>query len=898
MVQFNRIEFPYELKARFNSYITTSFDDSMTVEMQLRVLIQWIKKGIELTNEQSEFIEKFDKEFTEKINNFIIEVQNDLENQNNVIESFKQEVQNWIDNFETWVKEQGLEQYIQDALNELEESGRFSEMILKATELFGDIATFRPFDKLIIDKIKNEFSERGGINIKEFGVIADGVTDDTLAFQKALDSGVDLIFPEGEIIYITDTLYMTKDVQYLAYNTTIKTDKPLDPMLWYGAKKAPFYVKDTRLEGKLVLDGQLIAKTGLKMVNIRADIIDGVEVFNCVNKQFEVTRDRTNTTNDPSLTQVELHNVKALLRSPYDYNTMTDIDPIGFSIDADDCFFTNLYGVHQTTFIQNKGNNTFIRGHAWLLNKDQIKKSIFFDCYNGSDISHFFADTYATEYYIRKQVDLRLTSCRDFANQSFYPLNSIAKKELAIPTVFYFENSDSKNSTIRATNSNFNGLIDGGGYLTNSNEYNATLKFVNCTQSNLYNTTLTETERFQMTENWEHGTIISTEGLRYTPKKDQIASVTIQPLTVYAEDMSGDFLEGNGRWYKKNSNASLTYANNILTVDGTGSIKFGCGLQNQVNKTVYFIRYRIKCTKNVVLKVVNQLDGVSVAPDHIIEARDGWHEDCYIFEFDQQLNPLTIEFNFDVQDTTGTNKIELTELTLFDVMKQKIGYMFETMQDLSDRLMEIGYVLKSRTLPIPENQDFIIKSIPVNYGCRIIANEYSSLYDYTAYRTLEGLVVTGKTGNNPYKKFIRVYGLDQSARYRGSVKHFTRGTIKKLVTTQSFPSSNVFSDDIKVDGVWNSIHFWYKDKVKSTPITRSSTKISYEKLLSSNENIAGNSFIIEEDFVTSLSNPVVYSTPYMKKGAGYFKLPLFKDGSIIVQSGGGGFVGVEVLVSE
>lgn len=63
--QFNKIEgYPPELVGRLNSFIVTEFDDSMTVEMQIRSLIKWIKENIKLTSEMvdylNEFIEKFD----------------------------------------------------------------------------------------------------------------------------------------------------------------------------------------------------------------------------------------------------------------------------------------------------------------------------------------------------------------------------------------------------------------------------------------------------------------------------------------------------------------------------------------------------------------------------------------------------------------------------------------------------------------------------------------------------------------------------------------------------------------------------------------------------------------------------------------------------------------------
>lgn len=56
-----------ELKARFNSFVVTAFDDSMTVEMQLRALVKWIKKNIELTNEMVDYLNKFIDQFDENL---------------------------------------------------------------------------------------------------------------------------------------------------------------------------------------------------------------------------------------------------------------------------------------------------------------------------------------------------------------------------------------------------------------------------------------------------------------------------------------------------------------------------------------------------------------------------------------------------------------------------------------------------------------------------------------------------------------------------------------------------------------------------------------------------------------------------------------------------------------
>lgn len=82
MKQFTGIElYPKELKGRFNSFIVTEFDDSMTVEMQFRVLIKWIQKNIELTNEMveylNEFISKFDANLYQTVLDILTEWYND-----------------------------------------------------------------------------------------------------------------------------------------------------------------------------------------------------------------------------------------------------------------------------------------------------------------------------------------------------------------------------------------------------------------------------------------------------------------------------------------------------------------------------------------------------------------------------------------------------------------------------------------------------------------------------------------------------------------------------------------------------------------------------------------------------------------------------------------------------
>ena len=72
MTRFEKMEgYPDEIRGRFNSFITTQFDDSLSVEMQIRSLIKWINSSRDLVNDMVDyinlFIERFDDRLQEEI---------------------------------------------------------------------------------------------------------------------------------------------------------------------------------------------------------------------------------------------------------------------------------------------------------------------------------------------------------------------------------------------------------------------------------------------------------------------------------------------------------------------------------------------------------------------------------------------------------------------------------------------------------------------------------------------------------------------------------------------------------------------------------------------------------------------------------------------------------------
>lgn len=78
MTRFEKMEgYPDEIQGRFNSFITTQFDDSLSVEMQIRSLIKWISSSRDLINNMVDYINLFIEMFDERLQQEIVGRLND-----------------------------------------------------------------------------------------------------------------------------------------------------------------------------------------------------------------------------------------------------------------------------------------------------------------------------------------------------------------------------------------------------------------------------------------------------------------------------------------------------------------------------------------------------------------------------------------------------------------------------------------------------------------------------------------------------------------------------------------------------------------------------------------------------------------------------------------------------
>lgn len=189
-------------------------------------------------------------------------------------------------------------QYIDDGKKSWEEFVNQNKEIIESVDPGGVLLTrlgifssFRDWDFSILEKVKNEFEERG-VNVKWFGAKGDGVTDDTLPIQSAINTGFSVFLPPGK--------YNVKELKGFASGQIIQGISKVES--WGGENKqnitllngigsADNYVIKNNVWGGGVLPTAITVRNlsieGSKNTNGilvgNSSTIEGVKIQNCIN---------------------------------------------------------------------------------------------------------------------------------------------------------------------------------------------------------------------------------------------------------------------------------------------------------------------------------------------------------------------------------------------------------------------------------------------------------------------------------------------------------------------------------------------------------------------------------------------------------------------------------------
>lgn len=162
------------INANHDRFSELNYDTSLSLQQKMNALVEWFKVLLQEYNEWVEYLEEFQEKFDEKL-------------------------------YET----------VEDILQKWKDDGILGELI-------NDVLFKSKADVKYVDDRFNELSS----NVKKYGAIGDGVTDDTLAIQKALTENDVVFFPKG--VYVVNQLVLKTNNIISGYNKISTVIKQLN----------------------------------------------------------------------------------------------------------------------------------------------------------------------------------------------------------------------------------------------------------------------------------------------------------------------------------------------------------------------------------------------------------------------------------------------------------------------------------------------------------------------------------------------------------------------------------------------------------------------------------------------------------------------------------------------
>lgn len=234
MSYFNKIKgYPKELQGRFNSFITTQFDDSLSVEMQLRSLIKWITSSIDLVNDMTDYLNMFIETFDDRLQVEIVKRLNEWLEDGTLAEIINKDVfdmkldREEFNTYQNQVNRQlnDLQQSVDQRLNDLQQS-----VDRQLDEFLGET-------KDIVDSVQSDLYSRGvnPLNPPEGyePAVGDGVADDTEPLQQLLNDFSHVLSPIDVTYRVTDTIRVPTRTMFQAVAPISSGTDDVQPQIIY-----------------------------------------------------------------------------------------------------------------------------------------------------------------------------------------------------------------------------------------------------------------------------------------------------------------------------------------------------------------------------------------------------------------------------------------------------------------------------------------------------------------------------------------------------------------------------------------------------------------------------------------------------------------------------------------
>ena len=364
------------------------------------------------------------------------------------------------------------------------------------TQLNNDIKTINTHLDAIVNKVE--------VFPSDFGAKGDGVADDTMALQNAINycqnNNVKLKSQQNKVYLVTSKLFITKKINMDLNCCVIKASDNVTDIIdistgqiWYGKIR------------NIVLDCNNTSSNGFTVSYGEKLSINNLVVKNCKKICFSVKGGYEVICKDSHFNGVETNS-------------------IGMKIDTSDCHFSDIILIDcYKAIVTSDTTNYYNRIHAWMRNNELVG-STFFTLDGGNNfITDCFSDSYNITFYIDSPAKIFISGLNVYyLNKT--NINSAYSSNK--PTVFKFNTSLNKygntkyitlsNSLIRGSVNNFK--VD----LSNIQPFLA-LNCDNSIYSDVENKDMIESTNFSVSDS-ENITYLSTSNIF---KKDNMVTVNM-----------------------------------------------------------------------------------------------------------------------------------------------------------------------------------------------------------------------------------------------------------------------------------------------------------------------------------------------------------------------------------
>lgn len=256
---------------------------------------------------------------------------------------------------------------------------------------------------------------------ENFGAVGDGINDDTLHLQSAIDfclkNKIKLEFTKGKVYCISNglTINIPRNV-YIDFNyaeikaianiqrmITVKCDNDVvtsdSPVFDYNN------LKNVRLNHNGFSGGSIYIDYGNNLT------IDGVLIENCKGNALQIDAGGVNVANG--------------------YIICKHGNSVGINITTSDSHFSDLIIVNASIAINNYGTNFYTRVHGWNTGENIDDTTFFAHASGNAQLIQCQCDTYERGYVVSTDRRLSLTNCTYYFNSNVY-------KGDKTPIVFFY----------------------------------------------------------------------------------------------------------------------------------------------------------------------------------------------------------------------------------------------------------------------------------------------------------------------------------------------------------------------------------------------------------------------------------------------------------------------------